>query len=111
VIQAWMGLQGGDHSRIERCCRLAGVSRAGYYRHWRASAPWQEETALRDVIQRLSLATRSYGYRRITAQLHQQGWAVNHQRVVRLRREDNLLCLRKPRFRPATTDSRHRFTV
>jgi len=106
-----MGLQGGDHSGIERCCRLAGVSRAGYYRHWRASAPWQEEIALRDVIQRLSLATRSYGYRRITAQLHQQGWAVNHQRVVRLRREDNLLCLRKPRFRPATTDSRHRFTV
>ena len=69
-----MGLQGGDHSGIERCCRLAGVSRAGYYRHWRASAPWQEETALRDVIQRLSLATRSYGYRRITAQLHQQGF-------------------------------------
>lgn len=31
-------------------CRLAGVSRAGYYRHWRQSAPRQEETGLRDVF-------------------------------------------------------------
>ena len=37
-------------------CALAEVSRAGYYRHWRASHPRQEETALRDEIQRLSLA-------------------------------------------------------
>jgi putative transposase len=105
-----MRLQGG-HDGIERCCHLAGISRAGYYRHWRASAPLREETALRDEIQRLSLATRSYGYRRITAQLRQLGFAVNHKRVARLRREDNLLCLRKPVFRPATTDSHHRFTV
>jgi transposase InsO family protein len=105
-----MSLQ-GEHDGIERCCRLAEVSRAGYYRHWRASTPRQEETALRDQIQRLSLATRDYGYRRITAQLRQMGFAVNHKRVARLRREDNLLCLRRAPFRPATTDSRHRFVV
>lgn len=101
----------GDHAGIERCCGLAGVSRAGYYRVWRASAPRQEETALRDEIQRLSLATRSYGYRRIIAQLRQLGFAVNHKRVRRLRAEDNLLCLRKPMFRPVTTQSEHRFKV
>jgi transposase InsO family protein len=110
MIQALMQLQ-GDHDGIERCCRLAGVNRAGYYRHWRASAPLREETALRDAIQRLSLATRNYGYRRITAQLRQLGFAVNPKRVARLRRQDNLLCLRKPAFRPAAADSRHRFTV
>ena len=32
---------------IEQMCRLAGVSRAGYYGHWRQSAPRQEETGLR----------------------------------------------------------------
>jgi len=105
-----MLLQGG-HGGIERSCRLAGVSRAGYYRHWRASAPLEEETELRDEIQRLSLATRSYGYRRITAQLRETGFAVNHKRVARVRREDNLLCLRQAPFRPATTDSRHRFVI
>jgi hypothetical protein len=36
---------------IERMCRLAGVSRAGFYRHWQASAPRREETGLRDAIQ------------------------------------------------------------
>ena len=110
MTRAWVRQQ-GEAVGIERCCRLAGVSRAGYYRQWRASAPRQEETALRDVMQRLSLARRYYGYRRITAELRSQGWAVNHKRVARLRREDNLLCLRQAAFRPATTDSSHRFVV
>lgn len=101
----------GDEAGIARCCQLAGVSRAGYYRNWRASAPKAEEAALHDRIQRLSLEFRHDGYRRITARLRQEGFAVNHKRVSRLRREDNLLCLRKPMFRPATTDSRHRFTI
>jgi transposase InsO family protein len=106
-----MTQQQGDPVWIERCCRLAGVSRAGYYRHWQASRPRQEETALRDALQRLSIAYPREGYRPITARLRRQGWEVNHKRVERLRRADNLLCLRKPAFRPATTDSRHRFAI
>ncbi len=39
------------------------------------------------------------------------GWAVNHKRVLRITREDNLLCLKKRKFRPATTDSRHGWRV
>jgi transposase InsO family protein len=92
-------------------CALASVSRAGYYRHFEASAPRQEETGVRDAIQRLALANRHYGYRRITALLHREGFAVNHKRVLRLMREDNLLCLRKRAFVPATTDSRHGWRV
>lgn len=110
MIQALTQRQ-GDHDGIERCCRLAGVSRAGYYRHWLASSPRQAETALRDALQRLSLADRHAGYRRITAALRQEGWVVNHKRVQRLRQQDNLLCLRKPPFRPPTTESNHRFKV
>ena len=41
---------------IDRLCRLARVSRAGYYRFWQQSTPRQHDTALRDVIQRLVLA-------------------------------------------------------
>ena len=96
---------------IERMCALANVSRAGYYRYWQASAPRQEETAVRDAIQRLSLANRHHGYRVITALLQRDGWTVNHKRVQRLRRQDNLLCVAQQAFRPATTDSRHRFVV
>ena len=97
--------------RVERMCRLAGVSRAGYYRHWAASAPRQEETAIRDAVQRTALANRRYGYRRITQELHRAGLLVNHKRVLRLMRKDNLLCLRRRPFVPLTTDSRHEWRV
>jgi transposase InsO family protein len=96
---------------IGRMCTLAGVSRAGYYRYFEASAPREEETGVRDAIQRLALANRHYGYRRIGALLRREGFAVNHKRVLRLMREDNLLCLRKRAFVPATTDSRHGWRV
>ena len=92
-------------------CALAGVSRAAYYQAWASSEPLREETALRDVIQRLALANRHYGYRRIGALLRREGWCVNHKRVVRIMREDNLLCLAKPLFRPPTTDARHSWRV
>jgi hypothetical protein len=97
VIRAMMERQ-GEGIGIERMCVLAGISRAGYYRHWRASKPRQEETALRDAIQRLSLDHRKNGYRHngyrpITVLLQRAGRAVNHKRVARIRREDNLLCV------------------
>jgi len=96
---------------VERLCRVSDMSRASYYRHWQASAPRREETGLRDAIQRLALAHRHYGYRRIAALLYREGWQANHKRVLRLMREDNLLCLRRKAFVPATTDSRHGWRV
>ena len=96
---------------VEGMCRLAGVSRAGFYWHWQGRSPAAEETDLRDAIQRLALAHRHYGYRRITALLRREGRLANHKRVLRLMREDTLLCLRRAAFVPATTDSRHDFPV
>ena len=96
---------------VERMCALAQVNRAGYYRHWRAVAPRREETELRDRLQHLALENRHYGYRRLLELLKREGWAVNHKRVLRLMRDDNLLCLRRRRFVPATTESNHRFRV
>jgi transposase InsO family protein len=109
VIQAQTLRQGTIG--IERMYCLADVSRAGDYRHWRASAPAREEVALRDEVQRLSLSQRFYGYLRITALLRHAGWAVNHKRVQQLRQTDNLLCVTGRTFRSATTESRHSFTV
>jgi len=90
---------------------MVAVSRGGYYRQWKASRPQEEETALRDRMQKLALAHRYYGYRRIGALLRREGWLVNHKRVLRLLRTDNLLCLRRKSFIPATTDSRHAWLV
>ncbi len=96
---------------VERFCWAAGVSRASYHRHWGVSEPQAEEMGLRDTIQRLALANRRHGYRRIAALLRREGWQANHKRVLRLMREDNLLALRHKAFVPATTDSRHGWRV
>jgi transposase InsO family protein len=103
-------LRQGEHTII-RLCALAGVSRAGYYRHWATSAPRQEQTCVRDAVQRVALANRCYGYRRVAIELQRDGLVVNHKRVLRLMREDNLLCLRKRSFVPVTTDSKHGWRV
>ena len=95
----------------ERLCAAAGVSRASYYRSWAASAPRTEETALRDLVQKLAIAHKHNGYRRITELVRRAGWPVNRKRIARLMREDNLLCLRRPAFKPATTDSRHAWRI
>jgi len=91
---------------LERLCRLAHVSRAGYYR-WQHTLPAVDpDLDLRDEIQRIALEFPSYGWPRITAELKRRGWDVNHKRVYRIMREDNLLCLRRRQF-VVTTDSRH----
>jgi putative transposase len=86
---------------------LAQVSRASFYRfdNETESGP-DPDMDLRDGIQRIALEWPSYGWRRITAELRRRGWLVNHKRVYRLMREDNLLCVRKRQF-VITTDSNH----
>jgi len=108
-IQAMTGPQG--EGSIDGLCAAAKVSRASFYRHWSATEPAREEMALRDAIQRLALENRHYGYWRIGAMLRREGWCVNAKRVLRITREDNLLCLRKRAYVPATTDSNHGWRV
>jgi len=77
---------------IERMCLLAGVSRAGFYRHLRIQDPWDEEMGIRSEIQKIVLEHHGrYGYRRVTAELQRRGILVNHKRVVRIMREDSLI--------------------
>ena len=61
-------------------------------------------------IHSIALEMRSYGYRPITKELRRRGVIINSKVVLRLLREDNLLCLRRRAF-VATTDSKHRLTV
>jgi transposase InsO family protein len=95
---------------MERRCELAKVSRAGFYRLVPRPAGPDPDLELRDALQRLALEFPSYGWPRMTAELQRRGWAVNHKRVYRLMREDNLLCLRKRKF-VVTTDSDHGLPV
>lgn len=93
---------------IQQLCRLLGVSRSWFYAHQSQSVSDSDAVALRDAIEAITLDFPGYGYRRITAQLHRDGWDVNHKRVLRIMREEALLCHLKRRFIP-TTNSRHAF--
>lgn len=92
-------------------CHLLSISRAGYYRHLMETEPDEEEMTVRTTIQVIVLAHhRRYGYRRVTAELHRRGMAVNHKRVLSIMRTDNLLALRFRKF-ILTTDSQHECQV
>lgn len=95
---------------ILRMCELGDISRAGLYRFDPEAERREEELDLRDAIQRIALEFPCYGRPRITAELKRQGWAVNHKRVGRILREDNLLCIRRRKF-IGTTDSNHGLRV
>lgn len=95
---------------IQRMCELAGVSRASFYRDWEQKAAGEAETALRDAVQRIALAHRRYGYRRITPLVQRAGFAVGQEKVRGVLKNDNLLALRRRKF-VVTTDSNHRFRV
>jgi len=96
---------------IEPMCRQAGVSRAGFYRFLQPRYPGEEEMEVRNAIQQMVLEhRRRYGCRRITVELHRRGMMVNHKRVLRMMREDNLLSV-QPKALVLTTDSEHESEV
>ena len=104
-----MPLQGG--LSVERMCELAPVSRAGFYRWLQEPESVEEEMEVRALIQQIAMEhRRRYGYRRITAELRRRALAVNHKRVARIMREDNLLAV-QPRQFVVTTKSDHKLEV
>ena len=85
-------------------CQMTGMSRAGFYRFRKPRQASSVEMESRDQMQKIALDSPAYGYRRITAALQQRGFDVNHKRVLRMMREDSLLCVRRRNF-VVTTDS------
>jgi transposase InsO family protein len=96
---------------IERMCQIGQVSRASLYRSLKEAMPVDEDMEVRSAIQKIVLEhRRRYGYRRVTAELRRRGMLVNHKRVARIMREDNLLAMPSRAF-VVTTDSDHKLEV
>lgn len=90
---------------------MGKVSRVGFYRYYQEQEPKAEAMEVQSRIQQIVLAHRgNYGYRRVTWEMKNQGWAVNHKRVLRIMQQDNLLAGRRRRF-ILTTYSRHDLPV
>lgn len=67
----------------------------------------EAEMQIRVVIQEVALTHhRRYGYRRVTVEIRRRGHVVNHKRVLRIMKEDNLLAIRHRKY-ILTTNSKH----
>ena len=81
---------------IYHSCLALDVSRSGYYEWLKRSekipAENSESSDLINQIQEIALEFPYYGYRRITAELQNRGYAVNHKRVLRLILVRNYIC-------------------
>ncbi len=71
---------------VRRACRLAGLSRSGWYR----ASTARDQSVLRMRIRELALARPRFGYLRIYVLLRREGWVVNKKRVRRLYRLEGL---------------------
>lgn len=96
---------------ILHLCDKETVSRSTYYRLQEESCINSSDIALKQLINEIASEFPFYGYRRMTKELQHRGEQVNHKRVLRIMREDNLLCRRKKAFKPVTTNSNHSFKI
>ena len=93
-----------DDYPVSLVCELLGCSRSSYYYQPNP----KDETEVKSTIEKVAAEWPTYGYRRVTKQLHRQGWDLNKKRVQRLMREMGLLVKTKRKVRK-TTNSEHDF--
>lgn len=89
-----------------RACEILDTHRSSFYL-WQKQVPSADtEGTIRETMHAIAQEFPGYGYRRITVELHRRQMAVNHKKVLRVMREEKILCTRKS-FKPKTTNSNH----
>jgi transposase InsO family protein len=92
-----------DTSPVQLLCQVLDLAPSTYYYQPRGTDDLSLLVAIEDVLQRFPV----YGYRRVTEQLGREDWTVNHKRVYRVMRENDLLV--KLRRSVTTTQSQHQY--
>lgn len=96
---------------ISNACSALKFSRSNFYK-WKNKDQQEDlNKHLRKEIQGIALEFPFYGYRRVSKELGRRELLVNRKKVLRLMREDNLICRRKKAFRPVTTQSNHNYNI
>jgi len=93
-----------------KACNALDVSRQAFYKWQKREPKPNTDFKTLELMQHIALEFTKYGYRRMTKELHRQGQQVNHKKVYRIMKENNLLVRRK-KFRPITTQSGHGLKV
>jgi len=92
----WLVSRFGVSSR--RACKAIQLQRSSF--NYKGRRP--DQTPLRLRLRELAEVRRRYGYRRLTVLLQREGWTVNHKRIYRLYRAENLEVRTKKRKKRAS---------
>jgi putative transposase len=104
------------HCALIELHRAVGVSKSTWHRHQRAASRWSQERAadqeLRGLIRKIwDESGQAYGAPRVSLELRDLGWVVNHKKVARLMQEEGIFsCVphrppgTKPRPKAADVD-------
>lgn len=94
---------------MDKLLKLAGIPRSTYYyilKHLDFSDRYQE---IKEVITQIVHEHKGrYGYRRVTIEIHNRGYSVNHKVVMRLMKELHLTCrVRMKKYRSYRGEAGH----
>lgn len=85
--QAVAHLQSNYEVSERRACTTLQADRSSV--RYKSSRP--DDTELRKAMKQVAQERRRFGYRRVHIMLQRQGWHVNHKKIKRLYREENLM--------------------
>ncbi|MFH1584058.1 MAG: IS3 family transposase [Actinomycetota bacterium] len=83
-----------------------GLSRSSYY--FKSKRERKNDADTKEIINDIALEHPYYGYRRVTAELKRQNIVINHKKVYRIMKDNNILCKIKRSFKK-TTNSAHSY--
>lgn len=89
---------------------MMNLPRSTYY-YKSEKHPSVSDAALKEMIEAIIVEFPTYGAPRVTAELARRGAGINHKRIERVMRENNLQCRRKKRYKASTTDSNHDYPI
>lgn len=79
--------------KVTELIKMAGIARSTYYYQLKRIAEPDKYAGVKGIIVTVFEDNKHrYGYRRITMELHNQGYCINHKTVQRLMRELGLFC-------------------
>ena len=96
-----------DEIPVRNACANFQIGRSSFYKWTNKGRQEDLDRYLRREIEGIATEFPFYGYRRVSKELRRRDLLVNHKKVLRLMKEDNLICRRKRAFRPVTTNSDH----
>jgi transposase InsO family protein len=91
---------------VNKACKAFEVSKQAFYKWKKQEHLYNEDNEILLTMQSIAAEFPKYGYRRVTYALRRDGVVVNHKKVRRIMKENNLLVRRK-KSKPITTQSNH----